>query len=103
WGNEIPNIYYRVRAVSADNVMGLPSALLSVKIVNTAPVPPPPTPLFPSANATVSLPFKFDWTDTANPQIPGYDIDVDDDAAFDGVFGVLLVQNISRSDYTLMT
>ena len=22
WGNEIPNIYYRVRAVSADNVRG---------------------------------------------------------------------------------
>ena len=103
WGNEIPNIYYRVRAVSADNVMGLPSALLNVKIVNTAPVPPPPTPQFPSANATVSLPFEFNWSDTPNPQIPGYDIDVDDDPAFDGVFGVLMVQNISRSDYVLMT
>lgn len=103
WGNEIPNIYYRVRAVSADNVMGLPSALLNVKIVNTAPVPPPPTPQFPSANATVSLPFEFNWSDTPNPQIPGYDIDVDDDPAFDGAFGVLMVQNISRSDYVLMT
>ena len=103
WGNEIPNIYYRVRAVSADNVIGLPSPVLNVKIVNTAPVPPPPTPLLPAANATVSLPFKFDWTDTANPQIPGYDIDVDDDPAFDGVFGVLLVQNISRSDYVLLS
>jgi hypothetical protein len=103
WGNEIPNIYYRVRAVSADNVIGLPSPALNVKIVNTAPVPPPPTPLLPSANATVSLPFEFDWSDTANPQIPGYDIDVDDDPAFDGVFGVLMVQNISRSDYVLMT
>jgi hypothetical protein len=103
WGNEIPNIYYRVTAVSADNVKGLPSALLNVKIVNTAPVPPPPTPQFPSANATVSLPFEFNWSDTPNPQIPGYDIDVDDDPAFDGVFGVLMVQNISRSDYVLMT
>jgi len=101
WGNEIPNIYYRVRAVSVDNVRGLPSATLNVKIVNTAPVPPPPTPLSPVGGATVSLPFTFDWSDTANPQIPGYDIDVDTDPNFSGTFGVLLVQNVSRSDYML--
>ena len=103
WGNEIPNIYYRVRAVSVDNVRGLPSAVLNVKIVNTAPVPPSPTPLFPANGATVSLPFTFDWLDTANPQIPGYDIDVDNEPTFSGTFGVLLVQNISRSDYTLVS
>ena len=102
WGNEIPNIYYRVRAVSVDNVRGLPSAALNVKITNAAPVPPAPTPLSPSGGATVSLPFTFDWTDTANPQIPGYDLDVDDEPTFSGTFGVLLVQNISRSDYTLV-
>jgi len=103
WGNEIPNIYYRVRPVSVDNVRGLPSAVLNVHIVNTAPVAPPPTPLSPAGGATVSLPFTFDWTDTANPQIPGYDIDVDDEPTFAGTFGVLLVQNISRSDYTLVS
>lgn len=103
WGNEIPNIYYRVRAVSVDNVRGLPSAALNVQITNTAPVPPAPTPQFPANGATVSLPFTFDWSDTANPQIPGYDIDVDDEPTFSGTFGVLLVQNISRSDYTLVS
>jgi hypothetical protein len=103
WGNEIPNIYYRVRAVSADNVRGLPSAVLNVKITNTAPVPAAPTPLSPSGGGTVSLPFTFDWSDTPNPQIPGYDIDVDDEPTFSGTFGVLLVQNISRSDYTLVS
>jgi hypothetical protein len=103
WGNEIPNIYYRVRAVSADNVRGLPSATLNVKITNAAPVPPAPTPLSPSGGATVSLPFTFDWTDTVNPQIPGYDIDVDDEPTFSGTFGVLLVQNVARSDYTVMS
>jgi hypothetical protein len=103
WGNEIPNVYYRVRAVSADNVRGLPSATLNVKITNAAPVPPAPKPLSPAAGATVSLPFTFDWTDTANPQIPGYDIDVDDDPNFAGTFGVLFIQNVSRSDYTLVS
>ena len=47
WGNEIPNIYYRVRAVSVDNVIGPPSPAVNVKITNGAPVPPPPTPLSP--------------------------------------------------------
>jgi hypothetical protein len=103
WGNEIPNIYYRVRAVSVDNVRGLPSAALNVKILNAAPVPSSPTPLSPANGATVSLPFTFDWSDTANPQIPGYDIDVDDEPTFSGTFGVLLVQNISRADYTLVS
>ena len=103
WGNEIPNVYYRVRAVSVDNVRGLPSATLTVKISNGAPVPPAPKPLSPAAGGTVSLPFTFDWTDTPNPQIPGYDIDVDDEPTFSGTFGVLLVQNISRSDYTLVS
>jgi hypothetical protein len=101
WGNEIPNIYYRVRAVSVDNVRGLPSAVLNVKITNAAPVPPAPTPMSPASGATVSLPFTFDWSDTPNPQIPGYDVDVDDEPTFSGTFGVLLLQNVSRSDYTL--
>jgi hypothetical protein len=34
WGNSIPNVYYRVRAVSVDNIRGLPSPTLNVKIVN---------------------------------------------------------------------
>src|SRR5262249_31282751 len=45
----------------------------------------------------------FDWSDTANPQVPGYDVDVDTDPNFAGAFGVLLIQNISRSDYTLVS
>ena len=103
WGNAIPNAYYRVRAVSVDNVRGLPSATLNVQITNAAPVPPAPSPLSPAGGTTVALPFTFDWSDTPNPQIAGYDIDVDDEPNFEGAFGVLLVQNISRSDYTLVS
>jgi hypothetical protein len=101
WGNEL-NIFYRVRAVSADNVRGLPSATLNVRIINTAPVPPAPTPLSPIGGATITMPFVFDWTDTANPQIPGYDLDIDDEPNFLGVVGVLLVQGVSRSDYMVV-
>src|SRR5262249_10788638 len=101
WGNEIPNVYYRVRAVSVDNVRGLPSATLNVKIVNTAPVPPAPTVQSPVGGAPVSVPFMFDWTDTPNPQVSAYDLDVDTDPNFAGSFGVLLVQGVSRSDYVV--
>ena len=103
WGNAIPNIYYRVRAVSVDNVRGLPSPTLNVKVVNTAPVPAAPSPLSPLGGATVSLPFTFDWSDTANPQVAGYDVDVDTDPKFAGTFGVALIQSISRSDYTIVS
>ena len=102
WGNALPNVFYRVRAVSSDNVRGLPSATLTVHITNTAPVPGPPTPLSPVGGATITLPFQFDWTDTANPQIAGYDIDIDDDPNFAGDIGVLMVTQISRSDYMVV-
>src|SRR5215467_5855800 len=62
WGNEIANIYYRVRAVSADNVRGLPSATLTVHVVNTAPVPPAPTPLSPVGGTNITVPSLFDWS-----------------------------------------
>src|SRR4029079_11866008 len=91
----------RVRAVSADNVRGLPSATLNVKIVNTAPVAPAPTVQSPIGGVTVSVPFLFNWTDTANPQVSAYDLDVDTDPNFAGSCGVLLVQGVSRSDYVV--
>jgi hypothetical protein len=101
WGNALANVYYRVRAVSADNVRGLPSATVAVHITNAAPVPPAPALVAPAAGAAVSLPFTFDWSDTANPQVVGYDLDVDTDPNFAGSFGVLLLSGVSRSDFMI--
>ena len=98
WGNALANVYYRVRAVSADNVRSLPSATLNVHITNAAPVPAAPALVAPVAGASVSLPFFFDWSDTANPQVPGYDLDVDTDPNFAGSFGVLFLSGVTRSD-----
>src|SRR3954451_3401703 len=102
WGNEIPNIYYRVRGVSAAGVHGLPSATLNVKITNSAPVPAAPTLLSPTGGASRSIPMTFDWTDTANHESPAYDLDIDTNSAFAGAFGVFLIQGIPRSDYMLV-
>src|SRR5204863_41654 len=78
------NAFYRIVAVSAGGVRSLPSPTLSVQITNAAPVPPPPTLLSPIGGATVTLPFTLDWTDTANPQVAGYGVDIDNEPNFLG-------------------
>src|SRR5262249_15621903 len=75
-----------------------PSSTLSVQITNAAPVPPPPTPLFPVGGASVTLPFTVDWSDTANPQVAGYDLDIDNDPTFAGAVGGRLARGVSRPD-----
>ena len=99
WGNALANVYYRVRAVSADNVRSLPSATLNVHITNAAPVPAAVSQVAPAAGASVSTPFFFDWSDTANPQVPGYDLQVDTTPNFTNF--VLLLQGVTRSDYMI--
>jgi len=101
WGNPL-NVFYRIVAVSADGVRSLPSPTLAVTITNAAPVPPPPVPLSPIGGATVTLPFTLDWTDTANPLVAAYDVDIDNDPNFAGAIGVLFVQGVSRSDYMVV-
>jgi hypothetical protein len=99
WGNALANVYYRVRAVSADNVRSLPSATLNVHVTNAAPVPAAVSQVAPAAGASVRIPFLFDWTDTANPQVPGYDLQVDTIPNFTN--NVLMLQGVTRSDYMI--
>src|SRR3954453_11242199 len=97
WGNPL-TIYYRVRAVSADGVRSLPSATRTVQITNAAPIPAGVSPVAPAAGATVRLPFFADWSDTPNPQGPGYDLEFNTSPNFSLGTMVLLVSP-SRSDY----
>src|SRR5262249_47905804 len=98
WGNAL-SVFYRVVAVSADGVRGLPSPTLSVQITNAAPVPSAPSLLSPIGGASVTLPIRLDWSDTADPQVAGYEVDIDDEPNFLGTVGVLFVQGVTRSDY----
>jgi hypothetical protein len=99
WGNPL-TIYYRVRAVSVDGVRSLPSATLKVQITNAAPVPAGVSPVAPATGATVRLPFFLDWSDTPNPQVPGYDLEINSSAGFALASSVLLLSP-SRSDYMI--
>jgi hypothetical protein len=99
WGNPL-TVYYRVRAVSVDGVRSLPSATVKVQITNAAPVPAGVSPVAPASGASVRLPFFLDWSDTPNPQVPGYDLEVNSSSSFALSSNVLLLSP-SRSDYMI--
>jgi hypothetical protein len=99
WGNAL-TVYYRIRAVSLDGIRSLPSATLTVKITDTAPAPAAVSQLAPAAGATVANPFFLDWSDTANPQIPGYEVDVNTSPTFADISNVLFLTP-TRSDYMI--
>jgi len=99
WGNPL-TVYYRVRAVSADGVRSLPSSTVAVQITNAAPIPAGVSPLAPASGATVQLPFFLDWSDTPNPQVPGYDLEFNTSPNFTLATQALLLSP-SRSDYMI--
>ncbi len=99
WGNPL-TIYYRVRAVSVDGVRSLPSATRTVQITNAAPIPAGVSPIAPASGATVQLPFFVDWSDTPNPQIPGYSLEFNTSPNFTPATMALLLTP-SRSDYMI--
>src|SRR5262245_6324028 len=99
WGNAL-TIYYRVRAVSVDGVRSLPSATRTVQITNAAPIPAGVSQVAPANGATVQLPFFVDWTDTPNPQVPGYDLEFNTSPNF-GLGTMVLLLSPSRSDYMI--
>ena len=100
FGNAL-TAYYRVRAVSIDGVRGLPSATVAVQITDSAPVAPAVSLLAPANGATVATPFVIHWTDSPNPQIPGYDIEFSTSSSFAPAASALSIPEASRSDYLI--
>ena len=83
-----------------DGVRSLPSATRTVQITNAAPIPAGVSPVAPANGATVQLPFFVDWSDTPNPQVPGYDLEFNTSPNFSLATMVLLLSP-SRSDYMI--
>ena len=92
--NNIPNTTYsfstpdegsysaRVYAVSANGVAGVPSNIINYSVFYNNPIAGPPAPLTPANGATVTLPLQLAWTDVANPQPSGYELQIAKDAGF---------------------
>jgi hypothetical protein len=92
--NNIPNTTYsfstpdegsysaRVYAVNANGVAGIPSNIINYSIFYNNPIAAPPTPLSPAAGASLTLPIQMAWTDVANPQPSGYELQIAKDSGF---------------------
>ena len=92
--NNIPNPTYsfstpdegtysaRVYAVSANGVFSVPSNVISYSVFYNNPIGAPPAPLSPANGASLTLPVQVAWTDVANPQPSGYELQIAKDSGF---------------------
>ena len=92
--NNIPNPTYsfstpdegtysaRVYAVSANGIAGVPSNIINFSVFYNNPIGAPPAPLSPANGASLTLPVQLAWTDVANPQPSGYELQIAKDSGF---------------------
>lgn len=80
-------LFVRVFGVAADGTLGLPSPAVALKITFHAPVPPAPSLLAPPDGATVNLPVHLSWTADPNPQVEGYQLEINSTPNFAGGCG----------------
>jgi hypothetical protein len=92
--NNIPNTTYsfstpdegsysaRVYAVNANGVASVPSNVITYSVFYNNPIGAPPAPLSPANGASLMLPVQLAWTDVANPQPSGYELQIAKDSGF---------------------
>jgi len=92
--NNIPNPTYsfstpdegtysaRVYAVSANGVAGVPSNTINYSVFYNNPIGAPPARVSPASGASLTLPLQIAWTDVANPQPSGYELQIAKDSGF---------------------
>jgi hypothetical protein len=72
----------RVYAVNANGVAGVPSNTINYSVFYNNPIGAPPAPLSPANGASLTLPVQLAWTDVANPQPSGYELQIAKDSGF---------------------
>ena len=72
----------RVYAVSANGIAGVPSNVITYSVFYNNPLPAPPAPLTPANGSSVTMPLQLAWTDVANPQPSGYELQIAKDPGF---------------------
>ncbi|MBZ5493219.1 MAG: hypothetical protein LAO76_20060 [Acidobacteriia bacterium] len=92
--NNIPNPTYsfstpdegsysaRVYAVNANGIAGVPSNIINYSVFYNNPIGAPPAPVSPANGASLTLPVQVAWTDVANPQPSGYELQIAKDSGF---------------------
>jgi hypothetical protein len=72
----------RVYAVNANGVAGVPSNVINYSVFYNNPIGAPPSPLSPANGSSLTLPVQLAWTDVANPQPSGYELQIAKDSGF---------------------
>ncbi|HEY1940468.1 MAG TPA: hypothetical protein VGJ33_21250 [Candidatus Angelobacter sp.] len=72
----------RVYAVNANGITGVPSNAINYSVFYNNPIAGPPAPLSPAKGASLTLPIQLTWTDVANPQPSGYELQIAKDSGF---------------------
>ena len=72
----------RVYAVNANGVAGVSSNIISYSVFYNNPIGAPPAPLSPANGSSLTLPVQLAWTDVANPQPSGYELQIAKDSGF---------------------
>lgn len=72
----------RVFAVSASGVAGVPSNIINYSVFYNNPIGAAPSPLSPASGASLTLPVQLAWTNVANPQPSGYELQIAKDSGF---------------------
>jgi hypothetical protein len=98
-------LFIRVFAVNASGVLGLPSPTVPIRLTYKAPVPAAPTLLAPANGATVLLPVTLKWTPDPNPQVEGYELEINSTPNFSAGCGDIeeCVTGLSQPDDTLFS
>lgn len=79
------NYFARVFAVDANGVFSAPSNVISFSVFFNNPIPPPPSPVAPVNNPTLTLPVTLEWTHVLNPQPSGYEVQIARDSGFNSI------------------
>ncbi|MFL6387820.1 MAG: hypothetical protein ACJ71U_10050 [Terriglobales bacterium] len=72
----------RVYAVNANGIAGVPSNIINYSVFYNNPIGAPPAPLSPTNGASLTLPVQLAWTNVANPQPSGYELQIAKDSGF---------------------
>ncbi len=72
----------RVYAVNANGIAGVPSNIINYSVFYNNPIGAAPAPLSPANGASVTLPIQVAWTNVANPQPSGYELQIAKDSDF---------------------
>jgi hypothetical protein len=98
-------LFIRVFALNSSGVLGLPSPTVAIDLTYKAPVPAAPTLLAPANGVTVPLPVTLKWTPDPNPQVEGYQLEINSTPDFSGGCGGVeeCVTGLSQPQDTLFS